>query len=93
MLEARHQLLTRRDHVVGTEAEVARLSRENAWLKNEAARARKQVLKVRERLENQRKVTQQVRRRAARLEAQLAAGQNQPSFARRVSRKLFGGSK
>ena len=39
VLDARHQLLTTRDHVVGTEAEVARLTRDNAQLRARAQQA------------------------------------------------------
>jgi hypothetical protein len=93
VLDARHQLLTTRDHVVGMEAEVTRLTRDNERLRGEVARIRKQVQTVRGRLAEARQRVQQLTRRNRRLAGELESIRTRPSFARRVARKLLGGAR
>lgn len=92
VLEARHQLLTTRDHVIGTEAQVARLTRDNESLRADLRRTRKQLSNVRERLQQGRERLQRLTRANARLTSQLAAAQSRPSFARRAARRLLRGT-
>lgn len=93
VLQARHQLLTQRDHVIGTEAEVATLRGEVARLRGELTRVRKQVRNLRGRLEEARGRAQQATRAQRRLGAELAAVRARPSLARRVVRKLRGAAR
>lgn len=93
VLEARHQLLTQRDHVIGTEAEVARLKGDHARLRGELTRVRKQVSNLRERVKESRERIQRLTRRNERLAAELEAALARPSLARRVVRRLRGGSR
>ncbi|WP_210438368.1 class I SAM-dependent methyltransferase [Nocardioides xinjiangensis] len=90
VLEARHQLLTTRDHVVGTEAEVARLTRDNERLRGDLARAKKQLGNVRGRLKQMRTRMGRLERRNRKLADEAAALRRRPSFARRAARKALG---
>lgn len=92
VLEARHQLLTTRDHVVGTEAEVARLTRDNTQLAGDLARARKQLTQVRTKLAQARRRADRLARRLERSASAPSGGSGRPSLARRVVRRLRGGS-
>jgi trans-aconitate methyltransferase len=93
VLEARHQLLTTRDHVIGTEAEVARLTRDNERLRGEVARVRKQVKVVRGRLEQARSRITRLTRKNQQLTGELEAARGRPSLPRRVARKLRGSAR
>lgn len=91
VLDARHQLLTTRDHVVGTEAEVARLTRDLQRLRLELERSRKQLDNVRGRLKEARTRIQRLTRRNRRLQQELEESRPRPSTARRAARKVLGG--
>lgn len=93
VLDARHQLLIHRDHVIGTEAEVARLKREQERLVGDLHRARKQLTNVRGRLQRVRGRARRLARRNRQLNQEAEAPRQQPSFARRVGRKVFGGNR
>jgi SAM-dependent methyltransferase len=90
VLEARHQLLTTRDHVVGTEAEVTRLTRDNAKLRADLTRAKKQLGNVRGRLKEARQRIGRLERKNQQLAGEAAALRSRPSFARRAARKVLG---
>lgn len=90
VLEARHQLLTTRDHVVGTEAEVARLTRDNVKLRADLARAQKQLGNVRGRLKQVRQRIGRMERKNRQLAEEAAALRSRPPFARRAARKVLG---
>lgn len=91
VLEARHQLLTMRDHVVGTEAEVGRLKRDNARLQSGAVRARKQTQNVRGRLKKARVRNRRLMRQLVTLKRDVETSRARPSLFRRGARKLVGG--
>lgn len=93
VMEARHQMLTQRDHIIGTEAQVARLTSDNKRLLREANRARKMLSNVRRKLQEERAVTRELRQRLARVTAELEAAQRQPALGRRVARKVLGGGR
>lgn len=93
VLEARHQLLTQRDHVIGTEAEVTRLRRDLDRLRSELARSRKQLSNVRGRLQDARTDLQRLTRRSERFAAELEASRARLPFARRVARRIRGVSR
>lgn len=93
VLDARHQLLTTRDHVVGTEAEVARLNRDNERLRGDLARARKQLDTVRGRLKQTRTRIRRLIRKNRQLTGELEASRARPSIARRAARKVLGGAR
>lgn len=90
VIDARHQLLTTRDHVVGTEAQVARLTRDNKQLKGELARAKKQLGNVRRRMKQAQVRIRRMERRIRELTAEAAARSSRPSLARRVARRALG---
>lgn len=91
VLEARHQLLTTRDHVVGTEAEVARLTRDLQQARTDLQRTRKQVKNVRGRLQEARTRIQRLTRRNRSLEQELEQSRSRPSLVRRTARRMLGG--
>ncbi|MFC7361381.1 class I SAM-dependent methyltransferase [Nocardioides astragali] len=91
VLAARHQLLTTRDHVIGTEAQVARLTGDEQRLRRELAQARKQLVNVRGRLKETRGRVERLTRKNRQLAAEIEAVRLRPSFARRAARKLLGG--
>lgn len=93
VLDARHQLLTRRDHVIGLEAEVTRLTRDHHQARTELNRTKKQLANVRERIKQARTRVQRLERDRKRLAAEVEALRGRPSFARRVARKVLGGSR
>lgn len=93
VLDARHQLLTTRDHVIGTEAEVARLTRDNERLRGDLARARKQLDTVRGRLKQARGRIRRMAGKNQHLTRELEARGQQASFARRAARKVWGGAR
>jgi SAM-dependent methyltransferase len=93
VLDARHHLLTTRDHVVGTEAQVTRLTRDNEALRGQLTRARKQLANVRGRLKQTRLQAQRLARRNKQLTEEASLLRNRPSFARRAARKLLGGAR
>lgn len=93
VLDARHQLLTQRDHIIGTEAEVTRLQRDHERLKADLARSRKQLANVRARLKDARARLQGLTRRNQTLVGQLEASRGRASFARRAVRRIRGGSR
>lgn len=93
VLDARHQQLTMRDHIIGTEAEVARLKRENERLRVDLKRTRKQLENVRQRLRQARTRVQRLTQRNQRLSGELDARRDRPSLARRAARKVFGGAR
>lgn len=88
--EARHQMLTQRDHIIGTEAAVARLTTDNAKLRREVNRTRKQLANVRGKLRAERAASRQLRQRLTHLRAELEAARQRPSLSRRVARKVLG---
>jgi SAM-dependent methyltransferase len=90
VLEARHQLLTTRDHVIGTEAEVSRLTRDNVRLRADLARAKKQLGNVRGRLKEAKLRIGRLERKNRQLAGEAAALRSRPSFARRAARKVLG---
>ena len=90
VLDARHHLLTTRDHIVGTEAQVARLTNDNKRLRADLARAKKQLGNVRGRLKQARPQVQRLTRKNRQLVAELEAARSRPSLARRVARKVLG---
>lgn len=90
VIDARHQLLTTRDHIVGTEAEATRLTRDNSQLRREITRARKQLRNVRGRLKEVRERVQRLENRNRQLADGLSAARSRPSFARRAARKVLG---
>ena len=91
VLEARHQVLTLRDHVIGTEAEVTRLRRDDQRLRRELMKARKQLRNVRGRLQDARDRAQRLARQNQQLTSELEALRGRPTVARRVARKVLGG--
>ena len=93
VLAARHDLLTQRDHIIGTEAQVARLSSVNKELRAELARLRKNTKEVRGKLQEQRQITQRLRKRIETLEGELEAARARPSLARRVASRVRGTSR
>jgi trans-aconitate methyltransferase len=93
VLAARHQLLTTRDHIVGTEAQVTRLTRDHAQARAQLARARKQLANVRGRLKQTRQRIARLERENRRLTEEAARLRSQPSVARRAARRLLGGSR
>lgn len=93
VLDARHQLLTQRDHIIGTEAEVARLTHDHARVRAELTRARKQLSNVRGRLKETRTRIQRLSRRNRTLSAELDAIRARPSIARRAVRRVRGGQR
>ena len=93
VLAARHQLLTTRDHVIGTEAEVARLTRENTQQRSQLTRSRKQLANVRGRLKETKLRVGRLVRENRRLNDEIAAMRARPSFARRAARRLRGGTR
>lgn len=90
VLDARHQLLTTRDHVVGTEAEVARLTRDNEQLRGDVARTKKQLGNVRGRLKQARLRIRRMERRNRELTAEASVQRGRPSLPRRVARRALG---
>ena len=90
VLDARHQLLTTRDHVVGMEAEVTRLTRDHARLRRELTQARKRLAGMRERVKQARVRIERLTRENRRLTSEVAALRSRPSFSRRVARKVLG---
>ncbi|GAA1922897.1 class I SAM-dependent methyltransferase [Nocardioides hwasunensis] len=90
VLDARHHLLTTRDHVVGAEAEVTRLTLDNKKLRGDLTRVRKQLGNVRGRLKQVRQRAQTLERKNRRLADEAAALRSRPSFARRAARKVLG---
>ena len=93
VLEARHQLLTTRDHVVGTEAQVSQLARDNARLNRELVRSRKQLATVRAKLASTRQRANRLARRLERARSAPARVVPPPSVAQRAVRRLRGGSR
>jgi SAM-dependent methyltransferase len=90
VLDARHHLLTTRDHIVGTEAQVTHLSNDNQRLRAELTRTKKQLGNVRGRLKQARPQVQRLTRKNRQLVAELEVARARPSFARRVARKVLG---
>ena len=90
VLDARHQLLTTRDHVVGAEAEATRATRDSKKLRLELTRARKQLRNVRGRLKESRQRIGTLQRRNRQLADEVTALRSRPSLARRVGRKVLG---
>ncbi len=93
VLEARHQLLTTRDHIVGTEAQVARLTRDNAQQRAQLVKSRKQLANVRAQLKETKLRIGRLVRENRRLADEAAALRSRRSFARRAARRLLGGSR
>lgn len=90
VLEARHHLLTTRDHVVGMEAEITRLTRDDARMRRELAQVRKRRTSLRNQVKEARLRIQRLTRENRRLTGEVAALRSRPSFARRVARKVLG---
>jgi SAM-dependent methyltransferase len=102
VLEARHQLLTMRDHSLGTEAEVGRLNRDLAIALSQLQKAKNRVRALGERRDDLKTKLERTRRRlagsqrlAAQLQGRLRAQESdleqaRRSFANRVARRLRG---
>lgn len=93
VLAARHRLLTTRDHIVGTEAQVSQLTGDNAQLRAQLRKSRKQLANVRGRLKQGQQRIGRLVRENRRLTEQAAQPQSRPSLVRRAGRKLLGGSR
>ena len=90
VLEARHQLLTMRDHVVGTEAAVGQAAWDNKALRSEGQKLRRQLKVVRQRLKQARTNNRKLRQRIAQLDREARNPPARPSTMRRAARALTG---
>lgn len=90
VLDARHQLLTTRDHIIGAEAEAAHLRRDNKQLRGELTRAEKRLDNVRDRLEQARQKVARLERKNQQLTRSASAPQPRRSLVRRAARKVLG---
>ena len=100
LLEVRHQLLRMRDHVIGTEAEVGRLSRDLSLAFAELKRAHRRAERLSQRRDELRVRVDQLRLRLAKSQQEVQRlrqrhddSQGRPSVARRLARRLRGGDR